>query len=349
MARIERVCASIDINFSPETENVYAVAVKAVDAQRNLAWLNEKYPMPPSIGHAKRIWRRPVENSFELLLLLGLVKLGKDPVDAYLSEFGSDMFPVQIEKLPVRSARTKNEIDQWRLDPDIWPTIFHEQRGLLKEQLSELEMIRLMYTYVDGVFREHPRINVAILDPNRLFNDYSHWVLDCQDFDVRDGRFSISCTADTVNNENYDLCDIEKSKHDTLPSLNVIKTERHVSCPGHLIGDDDPENYLTTRFKPFLNQVDALNEPVMRAIEAMAKKQLGNTLNQTSDYLCTGKVLFCRREPSLMASMALVHSRIKAIVFLEHDPDRGALFSKLRLQDVSGTNHHFSVFHLIVD
>lgn len=89
-----------------------------------------------------------------------------------------------------------------------------------------------------------------------------------------------------------------------------------------------------------------LAEPVMQAIDAMAQKHVALETTDDPDrpYLCTGLVAFCHREPSIMAAMALVHSRIRAVVFIHPDEQRGGLLSRLRLQFVRETNHHFSVY-----
>ncbi|PJF19651.1 hypothetical protein PSACC_00521 [Paramicrosporidium saccamoebae] len=97
-----------------------------------------------------------------------------------------------------------------------------------------------------------------------------------------------------------------------------------------------------------------LQEPVMVAIEKMALKhcQLDSTLgkrSRESPYLCTGHLVYCLCEPSIMSAMALVHSRIRSVIFQTPDPERGGIYSTLRLQNVRETNHHFSVFRYYPD
>jgi hypothetical protein len=123
--------------------------------------------------------------------------------------------------------------------------------------------------------------------------------------------------------------------------------------------------------KSFLHSVPLINEPVMVAIDQMAKRHCREAkeleeekaealkknhvgpkfdchLNTPVSYLCTGKVAFCVEEPSLMSSMALVHSRIRCVVFIRREPLRGALVSNTYLQDQPGTNHHFSVYECVL-
>lgn len=68
---------------------------------------------------------------------------------------------------------------------------------------------------------------------------------------------------------------------------------------------------------------------------------------QLLPYLCTNYVAYCTREPSIMAAMALIHSRIKAVIFRLPNRRRGGLVSKLRLHEIPTINHHFTVYHCV--
>lgn len=100
---------------------------------------------------------------------------------------------------------------------------------------------------------------------------------------------------------------------------------------------------------------NVLMEPVMSTVAQIATKhcqseQAGSAKRKSTSstpYLCTGLFAFCSDEPSVMSAMALVHSRIRSVVFLRADPLRGGVLSRLRLQDIRETNHHFSVFQAI--
>ncbi len=65
-------------------------------------------------------------------------------------------------------------------------------------------------------------------------------------------------------------------------------------------------------------------------------------------YLCTGLEVFLAQEPDLMSSMALVHSRVKTVIFRDLDAHNGALASHYLLHDLRTLNHRFRVFHLTV-
>ena len=64
-------------------------------------------------------------------------------------------------------------------------------------------------------------------------------------------------------------------------------------------------------------------------------------------YLCTGLDLYLTREPNLMCSMALVHSRIRRVYFESDEPLFGALSSHHHIHSLRALNHHYRVFRVI--
>lgn len=60
-------------------------------------------------------------------------------------------------------------------------------------------------------------------------------------------------------------------------------------------------------------------------------------------YLCTGYVLYVTREPCIMCSMALVHSRIKRVFFGAKN-NSGGLGSLCQIHTIKHLNHHYEVF-----
>ncbi|KAL7735616.1 hypothetical protein ACLKA6_002506 [Drosophila palustris] len=68
-----------------------------------------------------------------------------------------------------------------------------------------------------------------------------------------------------------------------------------------------------------------------------------DNLSKYGPYLCTGYDIYLLREPCLMCAMALVHSRVKRIFFLEQS-ENGALTTSFQLHSVKELNHHYEVF-----
>eukprot|EP01029_Cantina_marsupialis_P027793 TRINITY_DN774008_c0_g1_i1.p1 TRINITY_DN774008_c0_g1~~TRINITY_DN774008_c0_g1_i1.p1 ORF type:complete len:303 (-),score=45.42 TRINITY_DN774008_c0_g1_i1:22-930(-) len=63
-------------------------------------------------------------------------------------------------------------------------------------------------------------------------------------------------------------------------------------------------------------------------------------------YLCTGYDVYLSQEPCLMCAMALVHSRVSRVFFVNRNPEHGALVSRLKLHLMSDLNHNYSVFEV---
>lgn len=49
------------------------------------------------------------------------------------------------------------------------------------------------------------------------------------------------------------------------------------------------------------------------------------------------------QEPCAMCAMALVHSRVRRVVYSVRDPSGGALGGRLRLHRYRSLNHHYQV------
>ncbi|GAB6027865.1 adenosine deaminase, tRNA-specific 3 [Chamberlinius hualienensis] len=68
-----------------------------------------------------------------------------------------------------------------------------------------------------------------------------------------------------------------------------------------------------------------------------------DTRTSSIPYLCTGYDLFTTKEPCVMCSMALLHSRISR-VFYGCSSEEGGLGSVYKINVQKGLNHHFQVF-----
>lgn len=64
-------------------------------------------------------------------------------------------------------------------------------------------------------------------------------------------------------------------------------------------------------------------------------------------YLCTGWDCYVVWEPCVMCAMALVHSRVRRVIYANASADGGALGSKMRLHGVRSLNHRYEVYRMM--
>jgi tRNA-specific adenosine deaminase 3 len=91
---------------------------------------------------------------------------------------------------------------------------------------------------------------------------------------------------------------------------------------------------------------DGSGDAIAHGAAAAAVAADGSADWSNKPYLCTGYDCFVAREPCIMCSMAMVHSRLARVVYCAADTQHGALGGKLRLHAQRSLNHHYLVYHM---
>ena len=89
----------------------------------------------------------------------------------------------------------------------------------------------------------------------------------------------------------------------------------------------------------------AFNQPI-GAVDPTAHAEvlvLREAARRVGNYRLTGATVYVTVEPCLMCVGALVHARVKEVVFGAVEPKTGALVSTVRALDTPGLNHRFAV------
>ena len=89
----------------------------------------------------------------------------------------------------------------------------------------------------------------------------------------------------------------------------------------------------------------AFNQPI-GAVDPTAHAEvlaLRDAARAIGNYRLTGATLYVTVEPCLMCVGALVHARVREVVYGAPEPKTGALESTVRALDTPGLNHRFAV------
>lgn len=113
------------------------------------------------------------------------------------------------------------------------------------------------------------------------------------------------------------------------PKRCLIVDPDTAAVVGHADADPDPGH--------------PLNHDVLQAIEHVASRARAK-LFPPAQYLCTGFVVLLAEEPCFMCAMALVHSRVRAVVFVQREPRRGAYCSQTDCSWVRSCNHRYQIY-----
>lgn len=95
----------------------------------------------------------------------------------------------------------------------------------------------------------------------------------------------------------------------------------------------------------------AFNQPIRSVdptahAEVLAVREAARLLG---NYRLTDAVLYVTVEPCLMCVGALVHARVREVVYGAPEPKSGALISTVRGLDLPGLNHRFAVTGGVLD
>jgi tRNA-specific adenosine deaminase 3 len=63
------------------------------------------------------------------------------------------------------------------------------------------------------------------------------------------------------------------------------------------------------------------------------------------NYYLTGFDLFILLEPCIMCAMALIHSRVRRVFYMQKNNFNGALNTKLGIHHLKSLNHHYNAFY----
>ena len=70
---------------------------------------------------------------------------------------------------------------------------------------------------------------------------------------------------------------------------------------------------------------------------------------QNDSYLCNGLDVYCYTEPCCMCTMAMVHSRVGRLFFIQPNPQYGGIMSQAHINQCPRINHRFRAFRMLFE
>ncbi|KAL9186955.1 hypothetical protein ACHAXT_010675 [Thalassiosira profunda] len=227
--------------------------------------------------------------------------------------------------LPGRPAHTKEELDQW--NQSVWPTLFFEEKtAQYKEEQKALtaEEVEMM----------KKGMQEAVDDALAGREQWKNWRDSHKSKDAGESDIVGIVVMDPANGSVVSRA----SKERRLQGMSNAQTPTEQS------------------WVSFPDEANPLCTPTMLAIQGVSRKErevaLGSGMEskefKSGQYLCTGYDVYLTKEPNAYEAMALVHSRVRRVVFGVQDPGMGGLggAAAAGIHSLPGTNHHYRAFRL---
>lgn len=233
-----------------------------------------------------------------------------------------NLIAVLTKKTLIKEVPMKPTLLRWQFERmnKLWPCKFHPNKYL--ESLYENT------NFSENQIRFHKRISDILNYLELLYED---------DFgicvDPRDQRITAVARGCTAANPVMH-CPMVLIDH-------VARTQGSGVWSYDYVFHSDFHGVPEELFEKMLNKYKSL---AFGAEKTVSDCDDSDNLSKYGPYLCTGYDIYLSKEPCLMCSMALVHSRAKRIFFCKQNTANGALMSKIKLHTINELNHHFEVF-----
>ncbi|PXF47768.1 tRNA-specific adenosine deaminase subunit tad3 [Gracilariopsis chorda] len=292
----------------PKTCSVVVSPIQPQQASKLVPVLSELLPLNDGLSHLKRVRRVSFAGNAASVELE--IVLCRDEVWEHRKADASEVlksFNLQLEKrmVPATAPLSREELRKWG---DLWPLIFKPGKHLHKPP-SPVEL-RDMYNHMSRTTELAESVEVP---PN------------------------CAVAAVLVHPASGEVvaCGLDKSQRHARVSDGTFTVNTKLS---HAV-----MNCLSSFASPHIPTIS--NEEEQKNTDKMGKKQLKRASCLPNDqYLCTGLDCYVSREPCVMCSMALLHSRIRRVVFACFNPEHVGGFSEAKIHKESALNHRFEAF-----
>ncbi|CRG95959.1 cytidine deaminase, putative [Plasmodium gallinaceum] len=282
-------------------------------------------------------------------ILIGFCKNIPSELYKELTDINKGDIEIKEVKVSRYPPMTKKQYSEWS---KFWPLYYrkpaYDLSTLTKEQIKKyINFIKIsidvgknfgtcqsgcILTYNDKIvassgdnIKNHPLQHSVMLAIEEASYKLRHLlqikkmisIRNCEHNNKINNYLSKSCIQ-PLTYENSKLKDFKEQNNNNNVKKSTVVKEENCKCDEKMLKDDD-KNLNLNIYKPI-------------------------KINQ---YLCTNYFAYLSHEPCFMCAMAMVHSRIKCVIFDKVNKENGALFSKEKLHCLKNLNHHFKVFKTI--
>ncbi|KAI8808108.1 cytidine deaminase-like protein [Cladochytrium replicatum] len=312
----ETVDAHVLININPKKTNEF---IKA---------LGNAFPLEDmGLGHLKRVRRRTNQETgeSELDMVVCVAAPPHSDISTALQFAKLDTtIASSIEKVSKYPAFTK---EQWSVWNTWWPLVYREQQHILSNIRSVSDDLKVERRWMATVIQEAKSAiesgeysnAAAIVDPS--------------------ANSLLVTSRSTVSSTQHPL------RHALMNCISAVATlERNRRAMTKLSDDPNEPESGTSQSSSNSTSSDSSNKRKRRESADVITSTPRSGKDADIAYLCTNMDIYVLREPCVMCSMALLHSRIGRVFYALPSPQGGALGSLHKLHTHPKLNHKFTVF-----
>ncbi|XP_041056143.1 probable inactive tRNA-specific adenosine deaminase-like protein 3 [Carcharodon carcharias] len=314
-----------------EVELLEAYAAPIINTKQTSCLIKQLaclYPLN-SLPHIKRVRtcrEKNTDHALEIIICLLRDLNGTDVPNGEVSL--SDLFPEGKAdgiglgepfhvKIPAYQPLTR---PQFEAASQHWPTTFHENKQVtdaLQGRLFNAEKRAKMQTFMEKAIEAAKLGKEMGMEPV--------------------GAVVVNPATDEIIAVGHDC------RNGSNPLLHAVMVCIDLVAYGQGGGVFNHNKYPNCHFKSLESFSDDhvinVGKPLLPSKDHSSTGAIVNGL----PYICTGYDLYVSREPCVMCSMALVHSRIRTVFYATSSPD-GALGTKYKIHTKKDLNHHYDVF-----
>lgn len=292
---------------------IYVTEIAPEHASDLLKTLSELLPVSDGLSHLKRVRRVPCDSApkgFRLEVVLCREETWLHRSENTTEQLSRFRCHVRLATVPAAAPLSKDELKKWGVH---WPLIYKPG----KEQHTSLTPTELRHMYANAKYVQEQANNVS---------KDNHPVV----------AVLVHPESNTVVAESADSSQRSATPKDALlkPS-NSCLSHAVINCISALAV---PHSKAAKYRKFGLADSDSIHEKNTERVSPLPLDQ----------YLCTGLDCYVSREPCVMCAMALVHSRIRRVIFVAPNEDWLGGLSEAKVHCEAALNHRCEAYCLPV-